>query len=322
MKQLVSLVIPCFNEEACLKECYESIKALDLQSEYELEIVFVDDGSRDNTLDVIMELAKRDASVRYISFSRNFGKESALLAGLTYANGDFIATMDADMQDPPSLLPQMLKTIKEEGYDCVATRRSTRQGEPVLRSLSARMFYWLMAHFSDVSLVDGARDYRMMTRKVVDAILSLREVNRFTKGIYQWVGFKTKWISFENVQRSSGVSKFSFLSLLKYSFDAITAFSTLPLQLASVFGLLCCVGAFVFMSYVVVKTLVFGEVVKGYPSLVCLLLFLSGIEMLLFGTLGTYISRIYQEIKHRPLYIVKTSNVQTLDNAIRTNNII
>ena len=307
-RQVISLVIPCFNEEACLEECYGAIKALNFQKDYDLEIIFVDDGSSDNSMSIILSLAEKDDAVHYISFSRNFGKEAALLAGLSYSSGDFVATMDADMQDPPSLLPQMLMAIKDEGYDCCATRRSTREGEPLLRSLSARMFYWLMAHFSDVSLVGGARDFRMMTRQVVNSVISLSEVNRFTKGIYQWVGFKTKWISYDNIQRSSGKTKFSFVSLLRYSFDAITAFSTMPLQLASVCGLVCCLGAFVFMLYVFIKTLIFGEVVKGYPSLVCLLLFLSGFEMLFFGVLGTYIARIYQEIKHRPLYIVKSKD--------------
>ncbi len=301
--QKLSLVIPCYNEESCIKLFYNAIKSLRL--DLTVEFVFVDDGSSDNTIGILRELSKLDDSVRFISFSRNFGKEAALLAGLKYATGNFIATMDADLQDPPALLPDMLSAIINEGYDCVATRRSTRKGEPILRSLFARFFYWLMAHFSDVSMVDGARDYRLMTRQVVDVICSLTETNRFTKGIYQWIGFKTKWLSFENIERTAGKTKFSFFKLCRYSIEGITSFSTVPLHLTSCCGIICCLLSFLYIIYVVAKTLIFGEIVKGYPSLVCLLLFISGLQMLFLGTIGTYIAKIYKETKHRPIYIIK-----------------
>ncbi len=301
--QKLSLVIPCFNEDSCIKLFYNTVKSLNL--DYSVEYVFVDDGSSDNTMLVLRELSDLDNSVHFISFSRNFGKEAALLAGLKYSTGDYVATMDADLQDPPSLLPDMLFAITHEGYDCVATRRSTRNGEPVLRSAFARMFYWLMAHFSEVEMVDGARDYRVMTRQVVDAICSLTESNRFTKGIYQWIGFKTKWISYENVERTAGKTKFSFFKLFMYSIEGITSFSTFPLYLTSFCGILCCLLSFLYIIYVVIKTLMFGEIVKGYPSLVCLLLFIGGLQMLFLGTVGSYIAKIYKETKHRPVYIVK-----------------
>ena len=267
--------------------------------------VFVNDGSTDGTLRMLRALAEKDARVHYVSFSRNFGKEAALLAGLRKAQGDLIVTMDADLQDPPNLLPEMVQGIEEEGFDCVATRRMTREGEPPVRSWFARRFYWVMRHFSDVALVDGARDYRMMTRQVVETILSLPEVNRFTKGIYQWVGFDTKWIAFPNVERVAGQTKWSFWKLLGYSLEGILAFSTKPLQVASVLGVLCCGFAFLALLFVFARALFFGDPVGGWPSLVCIVVFLGGLQLFFIGVLGAYLAKTYSETKHRPLYFIK-----------------
>ena len=301
--QKLSLVVPCYNEESCIRKFYNAIKLLKL--ECTTEFVFVDDGSSDNTLAILKELSKLDDTVHYIYLSRNFGKEEALLAGLKFATGEYVATMDTDLQDLPDLLPDMLHAIVDEGYDCVATRRSTRKGEPSLRSLFARSFYWLISHFFDVSMMDGARDYRLMKRQVVDVICSLTENNRFTKGIYQWIGFKTKWISFENIERTAGKTKFSFFKLCLYSIEGITSFSNVPLHLTSFCGFVCCILSFIYIVYVITKTLLFGEEVRGFPSLVCLLLFISGLQMLFLGTIGTYIPQIYKKTKHSPIYIIK-----------------
>ena len=243
--------------------------------------------------------------MHYVSFSRNFGKEAALLAGLRKAQGDLIVTMDADLQDPPSLLPEMVQGIEKEGFDCVATRRMTREGEPPVRSWFARRFYWVMRHFSDVALVDGARDYRMMTRQVVETILSLPEVNRFTKGIYQWVGFDTKWIAFPNVERVAGQTKWSFWKLVRYSLEGILAFSTKPLQVSSILGILCCGFAFLVLVFVFARALLFGDSVSGWPSLVCIIVFLGGLQLFFIGVLGAYLAKTYSETKRRPLYFIK-----------------
>ena len=243
------------------------------------------------------------SNVHYVSFSRNFGKEAALLAGLRKAHGDIIVTMDVDLQDPPSCLMEMMSGINE-GYDCVATRRVTRRGEPPIRSWFARRFYWLMKMFSDVKLVDGARDYRMMKRKVVDAILSMPENNRFTKGIYQWVGFKTKWIAFENVNRTAGESKWSFWSLFQYAIDGILAFTTAPLQIASWLGVLSCVCSMTYMVWVCFRVLMWGDPVSGWPSMICIIVFLGGVQLLMIGVIGAYLAKIYLEAKRRPVYII------------------
>lgn len=299
---LLSIVVPCFNEEPCIEAF---VRAVDETKLSDLEFLFVNDGSTDGTLRILRKLAEKDSRVHYVSFSRNFGKEAALLAGLRKAQGDLIVTMDADLQDPPNLLPEMVQGIEEEGFDCVATRRMTREGEPPVRSWFARRFYWVMRHFSDVALVDGARDYRMMTRQVVETILSLPEVNRFTKGIYQWVGFDTKWIAFPNVERVAGQTKWSFWKLLGYSLEGILAFSTKPLQVASILGVLCCGFAFLALLFVFARALFFGDPVGGWPSLVCIIVFLGGLQLFFIGVLGAYLAKTYSETKHRPLYFIK-----------------
>ena len=302
----LSIVVPCFNEEPCIEAF---VRAVDETKLSDLEFVFVNDGSTDGTLRILRELAEKDTRVHYVSFSRNFGKEAALLAGLRKAQGDLIVTMDADLQDPPSLLPEMVQGIEKEGFDCVATRRMTREGEPPVRSWFARRFYWVMRHFSDVALVDGARDYRMMTRQVVETILSLPEVNRFTKGIYQWVGFDTKWIAFPNVERVAGQTKWSFWKLVRYSLEGILAFSTKPLQVSSILGILCCGFAFLVLVFVFARALLFGDSVSGWPSLVCIIVFLGGLQLFFIGVLGAYLAKTYSETKRRPLYFILPEGV-------------
>ncbi|WP_283673903.1 glycosyltransferase family 2 protein [Butyricicoccus sp. Marseille-Q5471] len=306
MKDKISLVVPCYNEEAALPLFYqEADRVTRDMSGIDFEFVFVDDGSRDGTLSILRELAERDKRVRFVSFSRNFGKEAGMLAGLEAATGDFVALMDADLQDPPALLPALYKAVTEEGYDCAATRRVTRQGEPPIRSFFARCFYKLINRISDADIVDGARDYRLMRRTVVDAILSMREYNRFSKGIFGWVGFKTKWIPFVNVERVAGETKWSFWKLFLYSLEGIVAFSTAPLAIASILGFLLCVIAFVFIVLVVIKTLAFGDPVGGWPSMMCIILFLGGIQLFCMGILGQYLAKTYLETKHRPVYLVR-----------------
>lgn len=298
----LSLVVPCFNEAACVEAFVCAVDATGLPG---IEFVFVDDGSTDETLPILKRLAAADERVRYVSFSRNFGKEAALLAGLRKASGKLVATLDVDLQDPPALLPGMVAAIREEGYDCVATRRTSREGEPPVRSWFALRFYWLMQRFSDVALVDGARDYRLMTRQVVAAVLSLAEVNRFTKGIYQWVGFRTKWVGFPNVGRAAGQTKWSFRKLFLYSIEGIMAFSTAPLQIASFLGVLCCGVAVFALIFVVVRALLFGDPVSGWPSLVCVIVFFGGLQLFVMGILGAYLAKTYLETKRRPVYLVK-----------------
>ncbi len=302
-EQLLSIVVPCFNEEACIHAFVSAVDEANVDCP--LEFVFVDDGSSDNTLAIIQTLAATDARIHYVSFARNFGKEAALLAGLRKAHGTLVVTMDVDLQDPPALLPEMLNAVLSEGYDCAATRRTSREGEPPIRSWFARRFYWLMHKFSAVELVDGARDYRMMTRQVVDAILSMPEVNRFTKGIYQWVGFKTKWIPFTNVERIAGETKWSFCKLFLYSLEGIMAFSTLPLQIASLLGLASCALSFLAMLFVMVRKFILGDPVAGWASLVCIIVFLGGLQLFFIGILGGYLAKTYTETKRRPLYLIK-----------------
>lgn len=303
----LSIVCPCYNEASCVKTFIIEVgKALASYEDY--EVVFVDDGSKDETLKIIKEIADTHNFVRYVSFSRNFGKEAALYAGLKKAKGDLVVTMDVDLQDPPSLLPELINAVDGGGYDSAATRRSTRKGEPPIRSWFARRFYWLMRKFSDVELVDGARDYRIMKRKMVDAILSMPENNRFTKGIYQWVGFKTKWIEFENVERIAGETKWSFWKLLKYAIDGVLAFTTAPLQIASWIGIVACVGSFVSLGWIFLKALIFGNPVAGWPSMVCIIIFLGGIQLSMIGIIGAYLAKIYLETKRRPMYFVREEN--------------
>ena len=273
----------------------------------ESEYLFVDDGSRDNTLPILRELAGRDGRVRYLSFSRNFGKEAAMYAGLQAVTGELVAIMDADLQDPPALLPEMLPLIRSGEYDCVAVRRVDRKGEPPIRSFFARTFYRVINKLSKTEIVDGARDYRLMTRQMVDAILQLTEVNRFSKGIFSWVGFRTHWLETENIERAQGQSKWSFLKLWVYAMDGIMAFSTAPLAIASVLGLLLCVIAFLAIVFVIVRQLIWGGSAFGWPSLVCILLFVSGIQLFCIGILGQYLSKTYLEVKRRPIYILRES---------------
>ena len=303
---IISIVVPCYNEEEALPLFYqEATRVAGEMSGIDFEFVFIDDGSRDNTLSVLRRLAAADRRVRFVSFSRNFGKEAGMLAGLEAATGDYVALMDADLQDPPALLPELYRAVTEEGYDCAATRRTTRAGEPPIRSFLARLFYRLIHKIYDADIVDGARDYRLMRRAVVDAILSMREYNRFSKGIFGWVGFRTKWIPFVNVERVAGETKWSFWKLFRYSLEGIVAFSTVPLALASVLGVLLCLIAFVFILVVLVKTLAFGDPVGGWPSMICVILFLGGVQLLCIGILGQYLSKTYLETKRRPIYLVR-----------------
>ena len=302
----ISIVVPCYNEEASLPLFYREITRVAAEMDYaDFEFVFIDDGSEDNTLPTLRRLAAADRRVRFVSFSRNFGKEAGMLAGLEAATGDYIALMDADLQDPPALLPELYKAVTEEGYDCAATRRTTREGEPPIRSFCARMFYKIINKISDADIVDGARDYRLMRRSLVDALLALSEYNRFSKGIFGWVGFKTKWVPYVNVERVAGETKWSFRKLFRYSLEGIVAFSTVPLALASVLGVLVCLAAFVFVVVVLVKTLAFGDPVGGWPSMMCVILFLGGVQLLCIGILGQYLSKTYLETKRRPVYLVR-----------------
>lgn len=311
----ISIVVPCYNEQDAILIFYKEICKVckemeDMISKEEaanktlnFEFVFVDDGSKDKTLHVIKQLAEQDTRVHYVSFSRNFGKEAALYAGLEKSVGDYVVTMDVDLQDPPSLIPEMYRILLEEDYDCAATRRVTRKGEPPIRSFFARCFYRLINKMSDTEIVDGARDYRFMNRKMVDAVLSLKEYNRFSKGIFSWVGFHTKWLEYENVQRSVGETKWSFWKLFLYSLDGIVGFSTVPLAISSVMGMISCMVAFVMICFIIARTLLFGDPVAGWPSLVCIIVFIGGIQLLCVGILGQYIAKIYLEIKQRPIYI-------------------
>ena len=309
MNPEISIVIPCFNEEEAIPIFYEeTLKVLKTMSLSSFEFVFIDDGSSDRTLEVLKEISAKDKSVHFVSFSRNFGKEAALYAGLSRANGDFISVMDVDLQDPPSLLPQMLEAILKEGYDCAATRRVTRKNEPPVRSFFARKFYKIMGKLSDVPVVDGARDFRLMTKKYKDAVLSLLERNRFTKGIFPWVGFKTKWFAYENVERVAGNTKWSFWKLFLYSIDGIIGFSTKPLAFSAVAGILSLAVAFVLIIFIAVRRLVFGDPVQGWASLVCFITFFSGLQLFCTGISGLYISKIYTEVKQRPIYIIKEEN--------------
>lgn len=304
---LISLVVPCYNEEESLpifyKEASKIAQQMGISHGADFEFIFVDDGSKDHTLQIARELHRKDARVRYISFSRNFGKEAGVYAGLKAAKGDYVATMDADLQDPPSLLPEMLELLLSGEYDCAATRRTTRGGEPPVRSWFAKKFYQIINKLSDTEIVDGARDFRLMSRKMTDAVLSMAEYNRFSKGIFSWVGFKTKWIDYKNVERVAGTTKWNFWGLLKYSIEGIVGFSTAPLLMAAGLGLTFCVLAFVGIMIVVVRALMFGDPTSGWPSLVCIILLCSGVQLLCTGIAGEYLAKTYLETKHRPIYI-------------------
>lgn len=307
----ISIVVPCYYEEKSLPFFYKEIdKVSEKMSDVYLEIIFVNDGSKDGTLDIMKEYSYKDKRVKYISLSRNFGKESALYAGLESSTGDYVAVMDADLQDPPELLQEMYNSLKTEDYDCVATRRIDRKGEPPIRSFFARCFYKLINKISNTDIVDGARDFRLMKRKMVDAILQIKEYNRFSKGIFGWVGFNTKWIAYENVERIAGETKWSFWKLFKYSIEGIVAFSTMPLLISSFIGLIFFIISLVMIALIILRTLILGDPVSGWPSMVCIIFFVGGIQLFCTGILGQYLAKTYMEVKDRPIYIIKESNIE------------
>ena len=288
----LTLIVPVYNEQKTL------------------EYIFIDDGSKDNSLKIIHKLADTDKRIHYISFSRNFGKEAAIYAGLKNAAGDYITILDADLQDPPSLIPKMLHSVIEEGYDCVGTRRVNRKGEPPIRSFFARIFYKLINKISKTEIVDGARDFQLINKKVANAILSMSEYNRFSKGIFGWVGFRKKWIEYENIERAAGETKWSFWKLFLYAVDGIVAFSTMPLVLSSFLGILFCMIAFIMILLIITKTLIFGDPTSGWPSLVCIIMFVSGVQLFCIGILGQYLSKTYLETKKRPIYLVEEAKLE------------
>lgn len=316
MKKKISVIVSCYNEEESLPLFYEEMrKVMDEMSQNDFELIFVNDGSKDKTLEEIKALRNKDKKVRYISFSRNFGKEAAMKAGLDYSTGDYVTLMDADLQDPPKMLPEMLNILEKEHYDCVGTRRVTRKGEPVIRSFFAREFYKIINKMSKVEMVDGARDYRLMTRQMVEAIKSCEEYNRYSKGLWSFVGFKTKWLEFENVQRVAGETKWSFWKLFKYAIEGIVAFTTAPLTMAAFLGILFCFIAFIMIVVIIFKTLIFGDPVSGWPSLACIIIFVSGIQLFFMGIFGEYLAKTYLETKKRPVYIVKETEKDSDLNA-------
>lgn len=304
---LLTVIVPCYNEEENVKFFYEELmknQSFFTSKGLEVEVLYIDDGSKDKTVEEVKKLRKKAENVHLVSFSRNFGKEAAIYAGFQKAKGDYVVMMDADLQDPPSLLPEMFAYL-EQGYDSVATRRVDRKGEPPIRSFFARLFYRLMNRISKTDMVDGARDYRLITRQVVDSILSMSEYNRFTKGIFGWVGFETKWVEYENVERAHGETKWNFWKLFLYSIEGITAFSTAPLAFASIMGVLMCLCAFGAIIFIIIKTLIWGDPVGGWPSMVCIIFLVSGVQLFCLGIVGQYLSRTYMEVKRRPIYLVK-----------------
>ncbi|MDO5300417.1 MAG: glycosyltransferase family 2 protein [Clostridia bacterium] len=314
MKHTVTLIVPCYNEEASLPIFYDAVCDVARQlPDYELTLLLVNDGSRDGTLAIMRRLAKKDERVKYLSFSRNFGKEAAMYAGFCNAKGDYIAVMDADMQDPPSLLPQMLEILAGGEYDSVATRRVTRDGEPPIRSFFARMFYRIINRISEADIVDGARDFRLMKREMVEAIVSMCEYNRFSKGIFGWIGFRTMWLPYKNVERVAGETKWNFWKLFKYSIDGIVNFSQAPLSIASYTGLGFTLLAFVATLFIIVRRLIFGDPVAGWASTVCIILFIGGIQLLCMGIIGQYLAKTYMEVKRRPHYIIAETNEESAD---------
>ena len=307
MKKL-SIIVPCFNEEESIPYFYDEVKKVAKNMDIKLELIFVDDGSRDKTLEVIKSKTD-DKEVKYISFSRNFGKEAAMYAGLCMASGDYVTIMDVDLQDPPSLLPEMVRLIEEEGYDCVATKSTSRNGYSFLRKTFTKWFYDIIGKMSKTEMVPGARDYRLMTRQMVEAVLSMKEYNRYSKGLFSFVGFKTKWIEFENKERVAGTTKWNFWKLFSYALDGIVGFSTAPLTMAAFIGVLFCLIAFIMIIVIIVKTLAFGDPTSGWPSLACIIFMVSGIQLLCLGVIGEYLAKMYLEVKQRPIYIIKESNV-------------
>ncbi len=305
--KLLSVIVPCYNEEENIPYFYEEFiqnETFLQEQQIDWEILYVDDGSKDKTSEEIKKMHAKDGRVHLLSFSRNFGKEAAMYAGLQKSKGDFVVIMDADLQDPPSLLPEMFSYL-EQGYDSVGTRRVTRKGEPKVRSFFARLFYKLMRCISKTDIVDGARDYRLMTRQMVDAILEMKEYNRFTKGIFNWVGFRTKWVEYENIERVKGETKWNFWKLMVYAIDGMTAFSTAPLTFVSLMGILFCILAFALIVFTIIRTLVFGDPVSGWPSMICIISLISGVQLLCLGIVGQYLAKTYMEVKKRPIYLLK-----------------
>lgn len=306
----ISVIVPCYNEQEAIPIFYNEIKkTAEALPEVRLEVLFVNDGSRDGSFLEMKKLSEQDDRIKYVNFSRNFGKEAAMYAGLSYADGDYVAIMDVDLQDPPSLLPEMYRIITEEEYDCVATRRVTRKGEPPIRSFFARRFYGLMHKLSKTDIVDGARDYRLMSRQFVDELLRLGEYNRFSKGLFGWIGFETKWLEYENVERSAGETKWSFWKLLIYSIEGIVGFTTAPLAAAAFLGVFFCLVAFLALCFIIVRTILYGDPVSGWPSMTCIIIFIGGIQLLCIGILGEYLAKTYMETKHRPIFVCKETNV-------------
>ena len=318
-KRLISVIVPCYNEEEALPPFLEALRKTEagLREEFgcEVELLFVDDGSRDGTLGLLREAARMERNVRYLSFSRNFGKEAAMYAGLQHARGDYVVIMDADLQHPPEMLREMITVLEGGGYDCAAARRVSREGEPRLRSFFSRRFYRLMNRISDTEVIEGACDFRMMTRRMVEAILSLREYNRFSKGIFSWVGFRTKWLPFENQERVAGETKWSFWGLLVYAIQGIVGFSTVPLALVALLGGLLCAGSLLTVIYIIVKTLLFGDPVGGWPSMACMVMFMGGVQLFCMGILGEYLAKTYLEVKRRPVYVLSETDADAPQSA-------
>ena len=308
----ISIIVPCYNEEQAIPYFYEEITKVAKEMKNDFEFIFVNDGSKDKTIEIVKEYAKKDKRVKFIHFSRNFGKEAAMYAGLELSTGDYVAIMDADLQDPPALLPQMVSILEDENsdYDSVGTRRVTRKGEPPIRSFFARKFYKIINKMSKIEMVDGARDYRLMKRQVVNSILELKEYNRYSKGLFEFVGYNTKWLEFENVERVAGETKWSFWKLFLYAIEGIVAFSTAPLAIASIVGFIFCLVSFIMILVTIIKTLAFGDPTTGWPSLVCIIFFVSGIQLFCLGIIGEYLSKTYLETKKRPIYIIKETNLE------------
>lgn len=301
----ISIIVPVYNEEEAIKIFYDKITEVSAKIEADFEYIFVNDGSKDKTLEIAKEYAKKDSRVRFVSFSRNFGKEAAMYAGLQASTGDYVAIMDVDLQDPPDLIPEMYETLLTTDYDCVATKRKTRKGENPIISFFSRLFYKIINKMTKTEIVDGARDFRLMSRQMVDSILQVTEYNRFSKGIFSWVGFNTKWIAYDNIERSAGKTKWNFWKLFVYALDGITAFSTAPLMIATLAGILFCFLAFIMIIAIIVKTCLYGDPVSGWPSMVCIVLLVGGVQLFCLGIMGQYMSKEYMEIKNRPIYIVK-----------------
>lgn len=311
MKDLITIVVPCYNEEKALPYYYIKMKEIMQKMEYvNFEIILVNDGSTDGTVSEMIKLAQKDDRIKYILLSKNFGKEAAMYAGFEYSKGDYIGVMDADLQDPPDLLEDMYNELKKEEYDCVATRRTTRKGEPPIRSFFARMFYRLINKISKTEMVDGARDYRLMTRQMLNAIVNMKEYNRYSKGLFSFVGFNTKWLEYENVERVAGETHWSFWKLFKYALEGITAFSTVPLVISSIIGIVFFFISILAIIYIIINTLLYGNQTSGWPSMICIIFMVTGIQLFCIGIIGQYLSKIYLEVKNRPIYIVKSTNIE------------